>query len=81
MLLQWTQLKKKNKGGQRGEGHTNVSAPWLETLFTKDFKICLKKNKKGKTWESTGESLGGWLAVHLTPRQCCCLVPSRKACA
>lgn len=40
---------------------------------------CVKK--QNKTLGSTGEPVWGWWAVHLPPSLCCCLVPSREACA
>lgn len=54
-LVDPAQREEQRKGGRRGR--TNVSAPWLETVLTKEFKICLKK-KKQQTFGSSGEPLG-----------------------
>lgn len=49
--------KRRTKEG-RGEGRTNVSAPWLETVLTKEFKICFFLKKKKNLWQLRWTSLG-----------------------
>lgn len=65
--------KRRTKEGE-GEGRTSVSAPWLEIVFTKGFKVCFLKKQPPMAAQvnCSRDEL-------LSPSLCCCLASFREA--